>query len=160
MGECDCASRTIANYNSHAFFSPLCPTPFSKPINKAYPTRLLPCVCVTEVLSVFTREQGFKVHSVATHIAAGLQLHSKFAHTFVHTLVHTCTVDHNYTNVSIPTDRTSSFSTFDSIELGRYSDDSNRDNEDKVAGKRRPPILFMRCSLIPRPRSTCCMNLV
>ena len=26
-------------------------------------------------------------------------------------------------------------STFDSLELGRYSDDSNRDNDDRVAGK-------------------------
>ena len=31
--------------------------------------------------------------------------------------------------------RTSSVSTFDSIELGRFSDDSNRDNEDRVAGR-------------------------
>ena len=30
--------------------------------------------------------------------------------------------------------RTSSMSTFDSIELGRFSDDSNRDADDRVAG--------------------------
>ena len=30
--------------------------------------------------------------------------------------------------------RTSSMSTFDSIEFGRFSDDSNKDNEDRVAG--------------------------
>ena len=33
--------------------------------------------------------------------------------------------------------RTSSLSTFDSIELGRYSDDGNKETEDRVAGTRR-----------------------
>ena len=30
--------------------------------------------------------------------------------------------------------RTSSMSTFDSLELSRFSDDGNRDNDDRVAG--------------------------
>lgn len=53
--------------------------------------------------------------------------------------------------------RTSSLSTFDSIELGRYSDDGNKETEDRVAGTRRrtprvtaPPLL----SLVPRPHPT------
>ena len=35
--------------------------------------------------------------------------------------------------------RTSSLSTFDSIELGRYSDDGNKETDDRVAGTREGP---------------------
>ena len=35
--------------------------------------------------------------------------------------------------------RTSSLSTFDSFELGRYSDDGNKETEDRVAGTRSTP---------------------
>ena len=44
-----------------------------------------------------------------------------------------CMYVHVY-NISDYAVRTSSMSTFDSIELGRFSDDSARDNDDRVAG--------------------------
>ena len=37
-------------------------------------------------------------------------------------------------NIARDTGRTPSFSTLDSLELSRYSDDSNRENDERVAG--------------------------
>lgn len=113
---------------------PPCPTPFSKLIQRA----LINChhICVIEVAPVFTRASAQS--SVLQLHAAWDYEHSKFACNFVHTLAPGISGSRSHICYhALPTDRTSSFSTFDSIELGRYSDDSNRDNEDRVAGECR-----------------------